>query len=227
MGIQFRDKAALLAPDGKFDPILGIPLQHGGSHYVVRVSVFRQFSDSLAPDSLHGSVDAPGQLRGSLGHHVPAEAGNKAGAHHSAVVVDDISIADKMVHPHYHGPPGKCRQTWSEQKKWNPAIQIKSADFGQNGEGRIVQHNLSTRVVKIFVVSVRIKGPQDGIRVDAISLAGPVFHSLVYQRRCITVIRGLFRFEFFHKRIVFRIIRKHFKLTVHFCLSTSCIDYKK
>ena len=68
----------------------------------------------------------------------------------------------------------------------------------------------------MFVVSARVKGPQDGIRVDAISLAGPVFHSLVYQRRCITVIRGLFGFEFFHKRIVFRIIRKHFKLTVHF-----------
>ena len=85
-----------------------------------------------------------GRVRGGLGYRVPAEAGDKAGAHHGAVFVDDISIADNMVHPHYHGPPGKCRQTRSEQKKWNPAIQIKSADFGQNGEGRIVQHNLST-----------------------------------------------------------------------------------
>ena len=169
---------------------------------MVGVGIFRQFLDGLPQLPLGFLVDQPGQLRCRLRYDIPAVAGDERGAHHCAVFVHDVRVADQVIRPFLAGPCRKAGQARRKQKKRNAPLQIKRGDLGQNGKRRVIQHHGAFRVVVVLIVTAGVERPHDLVRVDAVLFARPVPDNGINAGWSVAVVRGFLRLEFFHEFLI-------------------------
>ena len=107
-----------------------------------------------------------------------------------------------MIHPHTNRLTTKAGQTWRKQKKLNTTVKIKLTNRRQNGKRRIVQHDGSVRVIKVFIIASREKRAHDFIWVNAVFFASPIFNDRVHAGRSVAIVCSLFGFKFIHKLFV-------------------------
>ena len=181
---------------------MAVSLEQCSRHNMIRVCILWKLYRFGASQALHLIVYKFRQARLGLRYDVPAVACHKTCSDDCAVFVLDTTVANDMVHPHIICPSRKRCQRWSEQEERNATIEVKRADFRQNGKRRVIQHHSTFRVVVVLIISAGVEWPHDFVRVNAVLFASPVPYDRIHAGRCIAVVRGLFRLELLHKLFV-------------------------
>ena len=135
----------------------------------------------------------------SLRDNISAERRDERGFDLSAVFVDDVRVAENVIHAHHSGRAAECCKTRREEKERNSAIKIKSTDFRKNRKRRIIKHYTIIRITEILEISAGVKWSDDLRRINAVFRASPVANRRIDFWRCIAIIRRQLGLEFFDK----------------------------
>ena len=143
-------------------------------------------------------LDRRGQLRRRFKFAI-SQTGAKARRHLGAVFILNICIGYDVVDLRLRLEYGQAR---AKQKKVYIPAQVESADLGQDGKGRIVQHDAVFRVFVALIVSARIKRAHQRTALQSVALHGPGLDRLENLRRRIAVVGRLFLLEFLDEIVV-------------------------
>ena len=193
-------------------PDTAVSLQHRSGDDVIRIDVLWLCGCRHRFDLFYRLGDLCSEIRRSLRHDITAIACHEGRLNARAVFINDIRIADNVVHSHSRIFPRKCCETRREKEKRDASVEIKIADLRQDRKRRIIKHDTSVRVVKRLVVSAWIKRAHDTARIDTILLARPVTDGIVDKRRRVAVVRRLFGLKFCDKIVILRIVCKKRRL---------------
>ena len=210
--IECCDQHAVPAPHPEIDAVLAVSLQHRSGDDVIRINVLWLCGCRHRFDLFYRLTDFCSEIRRGLRHDITAIACHKGRLNARAVFINNVCVADNVVHSHSHAFSGKRRETRRKKKKRNAPVKIKIADLRQDRKRRIIKHDASIRVVKRLVVSARIKWSDDTARIDTILLARPGADSIINDRRRVAVVRRLFWLKFCDKIVVLWVVGKKRRL---------------
>ena len=135
-----------------------------------------------------------------LEHVLLVEVRNEARAHHGAVRIRDIAIAEDVVDPHHDAPAAQARERRREQEEAYASLQVEFLNLRQNRERWIVDHAASIGILEELVIAAGPERAHDGIGLDAPALAHVFEYDCVYLWRRDAIVRRLLRLELLYER---------------------------
>ena len=150
---------------------------------------------------LHHSVEFGGGGADEVAQHV----GDEGCVYVGSVLVDDAAMYSDVGAVLADGGHG-----WCEEQEGDATAHVEVADLGEDGERWVVDHHAVLRVVVVFEVAIGIEGAHHWAVAHVEVLPCPCQHGIIYQWRCVTVVRGLLWLEFLHESIVVLYFLAHF-----------------
>ena len=107
-----------------------------------------------------------------------------------------------------------------EEEVMNVSPFVIPQDLGKNGKRRVVDYDAAVRVFGFRVIRTGPKGADDRTAFYIRIALYPIQYRIIHAGWRITVVRRLFRLEFFHKAVV--IVKFFFFLTHIVCFIEHC-----
>ena len=178
------------------------PLGARRRQHVVGVLVVPDFALLLLEPRLVRLVQPVAKHRVGLEHVLLVEVRHEARAHHGAVRIRDVAIAEDVVDLHHDVPSAQARERRREEEEAYASPQVEFLNLRQNRERRIVDHAASVGILEALVITARPERAHDVIGLDAPALAHVFEHDRVYLGRRDAVVRRPLRLEFLDERVV-------------------------
>ena len=108
----------------------------------------------------------------------------------------------------------------SEQKELDVLLMIKPNDLREDRKWRIVHNNVRRLILVILVIATWDKWSNEVALLYPIPFCHVICYGVVYDWRCVAIVRGLFCVEFVYKLLVFFIVLRELT-TCHALLKVS------